>query len=63
MTESLGTFEYMGYIASINYDDVDDVYYGKILNIPGLFSFHADSISALLDEFILAVEDYEELRT
>lgn len=63
MAELLGTFEYLGYTASINYDDVDDVYYGRILDIPGLFSFHADSIPALKEEFILAVEYYEDLRT
>lgn len=51
-------FEYKGYKGSIEYNDEDNCYYGKIINTKDLVNYEADSIGDLEIAFHAAVEDY-----
>ena len=55
----IGQFvECRGYIGSIEYDAENNVYYGKLLNINDLVSYHADNIIELGKHYREAVDDY-----
>lgn len=51
-------FEHKGYKGSIEYNNKDSYYYGKIINIKDLVNYEADSIDYLEIAFHAAVEDY-----
>jgi predicted HicB family RNase H-like nuclease len=50
--------QHKGYMASIQFSDKDDVFYGKILGIDDLVSFEGASEDELKNSFIEAVDDY-----
>ncbi|AAP95794.1 type II toxin-antitoxin system HicB family antitoxin [[Haemophilus] ducreyi] len=52
--------EYKGFIGSIEYSLEDNILYGKILYINGLFTYEAQTIEELRKEFHSAVDDYIE---
>lgn len=52
--------QYKGYVASIQYSERDEVFYGKILGIDDLVSFEVVSEDELKDSFKDAVDDYLE---
>jgi predicted HicB family RNase H-like nuclease len=52
--------EYKGYQASIEFSAEDRTFFGKILHIPSLILFEADSVDALKEAFHQAVDDYLE---
>jgi len=51
---------YKGYSASIEYDDEDGIFTGRIAGIRDGIGFHADTVDALRRAFHEAVEDYIE---
>lgn len=52
--------QYNGYYAEVHFSTEDDVFYGKLIGISDLILFEADSVKALKNAFIEAVEDYIE---
>lgn len=54
------TFEYNGYVGSIEISTEDNCLHGKLLFIEDLVSYEADTIQDLKAEFIAAVDDYIE---
>lgn len=59
----IGQFvEYKSYIGSIEYDKEDRIYYGKLLDIDDLVSYHADNIIELEKHYHEAVDDYIEFK-
>lgn len=54
----MSSMTYKGYSARIEYDARDDIFVGRVLGVRDIISFHASSVSALHEEFRLALEDY-----
>lgn len=57
----MGALKYKDFVASLDYSDADNVFYGKILGISDLILFEGSSIDELKHAFEEAVEDYIEL--
>lgn len=53
--------EYKGYLGSVNYDNEDRIFYGKVEYIRSLISYEGDSVESLRDSFCEAVDDYLSL--
>lgn len=52
------TFQYKGYVGSVEFSEEDDIFYGKVLGIPSLISYEGESVTELLADFHDAVDDY-----
>lgn len=52
--------EHKGYVGSVEYDDHDEVFHGRILNIRGMVTFEGTSVRELKKAFKDSVEDYLE---
>ena len=53
---------YKGYVARIEYDDDDGIFFGNLAGIRDGVGFHADSVEELRAAFREAVDDYVETR-
>lgn len=53
--------EYKGYLGSVNYNDEDEIFYGRIEYIRSLISYEGHDVESLKNSFYDAVEDYLEL--
>lgn len=51
---------YKGYSARIEYDDEDEIFFGRLAGIRDGVSFHADTVAELKAAFHEAVDDYIE---
>lgn len=51
---------YKGFTASIEYDDEDRLFIGRISGIRDGVGFHAEDVTALREAFFEAVDDYLE---
>lgn len=51
---------YNGYSARIEYDDEDEIFFGKLAGIRDGVGFHAETVSELKNAFHEAVDDYIE---
>lgn len=59
--KKIGQFkEYKGYVGSIEYDEEDELYYGKLLFIEDLINYHASNAMELYQHYKDAVDDYLE---
>lgn len=56
----MNAMTYKGYSARIEYDDKDEILFGRIAGIRDGVSFHAENVSALKAAFQEAVDDYIE---
>lgn len=54
------TMSYKGYVARVEYDDEDSIFFGRIAGIQDGVGFHAESVSELKAAFQEAVDDYIE---
>jgi predicted HicB family RNase H-like nuclease len=52
--------EHKGYRARVEFDADDQIFFGRLAGIRDGVSFHADNVSALLEAFREAVDDYLE---
>jgi predicted HicB family RNase H-like nuclease len=50
--------EYKGYLGSVNYNDEDEVFYGKVEYIRSLISYEGHDVESLAVSFHEAVDDY-----
>ena len=50
--------EYQGYFGSVNYNDEDEVFYGKVEYIRSLISYEGHDVESLKASFQEAVDDY-----
>jgi len=50
--------DYKGYIGSIEFSEVDCVFFGKVQGIRSLISYEGESAKELIDDFHAAVDDY-----
>ena len=53
--------EYKGYLGSVNYNDEDKIFYGRVEYIRSLVSYEGHDVESLQNSFHEAVEDYLEL--
>lgn len=53
-----GELIYKGFKGSIEYSENDQVYYGRILNIPDLVSYEGKILIEFEQSFIEAVDEY-----
>ena len=53
--------KYGGYVAKIEYDDEDEIFFGRLADIRDIISFHADNVADLKAAFREAVDDYIEM--
>jgi predicted HicB family RNase H-like nuclease len=53
--------EYNGYFGTVDYNDQDETFYGKVAFIRDLVSYEGQSVQELKQSFHDAVEDYLEL--
>lgn len=56
----MNTMTYNGYSARVEFDDQDEIFFGKIAGIADTVGFHADTVPDLKAAFHEAVEDYIE---
>lgn len=54
------TMSYKGYVARVEYDDEDGIFFGRIAGIQDGVGFHAENVSELKAAFREAVNDYIE---
>ncbi len=52
---------YGGYKGTVVFDEIDDVYSGKILDINASISYEGNTIEELIEDFHNAVDEYMEL--
>lgn len=53
--------EYKGYFGSVNYDDEERIFYGKVEYIRSLISYEENSVESLRNSFYEAADDYLNL--
>jgi len=56
-----GVFEYKGYTGTIDYTPEDGVLFGRVIGISSLLSYEGESISAIKQDFMDAIDDYLEI--
>jgi predicted HicB family RNase H-like nuclease len=56
----MNAMTYKGYAAKIEYSDEDECFIGHIIGIQDIVGFHGDSVQALKNAFVEAVDDYLE---
>jgi predicted HicB family RNase H-like nuclease len=54
------TLTYLGYIASVERDERDGIFWGKVLGLSARISFEGQTIQALTEDFHHAVDHYLE---
>ena len=55
------TMEYKGYIGSVEFSEIDEVFFGKVLGIRALISYEGTTAKELIADFHEAVDAYLEL--
>jgi predicted HicB family RNase H-like nuclease len=56
----MNSMTYKGYSARIEYDDADEIFFGRLAGIRDGVSFHAETVAELKAAFHEAVDDYIE---
>ena len=56
----MSTMTYKGYAATVQYDDDDGIFFGRLAGIRDGVGFHADTVADLKAAFREAVDDYVE---
>ena len=52
------TMTYRGYTVSLEFDPVDNILVGRVLDIDDIISFHGESVTEFTHAFHEAVDDY-----
>lgn len=56
----MNAMTYKGYSARVDYDDDDEIFFGRIAGIRDGASFHSETVAGLKAAFHEAVDDYVE---
>ncbi|MFI4997911.1 MAG: toxin-antitoxin system HicB family antitoxin, partial [Hyphomicrobiales bacterium] len=54
----MSTMSYKGYMARVEFDDDDGIFFGRIAGVRDGVGFHSDSVAGLRAAFREAVDDY-----
>jgi predicted HicB family RNase H-like nuclease len=57
-SKTINSLSYNGYLASIHYSPVDDIFFGKLVGINDLVTFEGSSVEELKSGMKEAVDDY-----
>ena len=57
----MSTMSYKGYVARIEYDDEDGIFFGRIAGIRDGVNFHGETVTELRSAFHQAVDGYIEV--
>ena len=49
---------YKNYTGSVEFSEEDGIFFGKVIGIKALISFEGDSVSAIVDDFHNAIDEY-----
>jgi predicted HicB family RNase H-like nuclease len=52
--------QYKGFMARIEFDPRDNIFFGKVIGIEDSITFHGDTVEVLLADFQAAVDHYIE---
>jgi predicted HicB family RNase H-like nuclease len=52
--------KYKGYEATVEYDDVDQIFFGRVINTRDVISFDGKSVEELKQSFEQVIEEYIE---
>lgn len=52
------TMEYKGYVGSVEFSEVDGVFFGKVLGVRALILYEGTNVEELIEDFHGAVDDY-----
>ena len=53
--------EYKGYLGSVEFSEVEAVFFGKIMNIRSLISYEGKNVMELSEQFREAVDEYSSI--
>ena len=56
----MSCLNYKGYVGSVEFSEIDEVFHGKVLGIRSLISFEGDSVKSLVKDFHESVDEYLE---
>lgn len=56
----MSAMSFKGYVACVEYDDDDGVFFGRVVGLRDGVGFHADTVDGLREAFREAVDDYLE---
>ena len=56
----MNAMHYNGFSARIDYDDEDQIFFGRLVGITDVISFHADTVAEFKAAFEETVDDYLE---
>jgi predicted HicB family RNase H-like nuclease len=57
-SKTINSLSYNGYLASIHYSPVDDIFFGKLIGVNDLVTFEGSSVQELKSGMKEAVDDY-----
>jgi len=51
--------KYKGFVGTVNYCDIDNIYHGKVIGIPRTYiSYHGDCLESLYNDFVDSIDFY-----
>ena len=54
----MNNMKYKGYFAKINFDDRDNIFWGKVVGIKDSITFEGETVSRLTEDFHNAIDHY-----
>jgi predicted HicB family RNase H-like nuclease len=54
----MNTMNYKGYAARVEYDDEDEIFFGRVAGINDIVGFHGETVAELRTAFHAAVDGY-----
>jgi predicted HicB family RNase H-like nuclease len=56
--DAMNSMTYKGYFAKINFDERDNIFWGKVIGIKDNISFEGESVAQLTEDFHNAIDHY-----
>ena len=56
--DTMNSMTYKGYLARINFDERDKIFWGKVIGIKDNISFEGESVAQLTEDFHNAIDHY-----
>ena len=58
MKEEFEVLEYQGFVGSAEYDEYEELWYGKVCNTPDTIRYEGLTFQEMRDDFEAAVDEY-----
>ena len=56
--DAMNSMTYKGYFAKINFDERDNIFWGKVIGIKDSITFEGETVSRLTEDFHNAIDHY-----